>query len=465
MSNLVDIKRFLVDSNPHWAIGRTELPSSLNILYRPQFDLLLEKIEKPQILGLLGIRRVGKSVMMRQLAHHLNRDVPAQNICHISFDEELVSRNPDILDQLIQMQLAMAQGRGKIFFFIDEIQFVKNWQHILKRYYDRELDVKFIISGSSSLFLRKRTTESLVGRIFEFNLTPLSFWEYILLGNQNADAAKRLSQIKINFDGDDFSGALKELEDIYLKNPFLAGKFDEYLYCRQFPEAVLWSEEEACEYIRTSVYKKTLLYDIPRLFQIRQPDELMFLYNILMRESANIIEINNLARDAGINRNTVSSYLEYLRDSLLHIQLTNATSSIREQRRLLKKGYVPSPNFSATLLKLAYTHPLWPKESGHFAETFVANILWNRYEESLHFYRKKDDEVDFLINPVPGVPQGSSLVEVKYSDDVGVRDLKTILNLAEKFRARAVFCITKNKMGIEGSHGRKIIFLPIWALS
>lgn len=463
MRELIDIRRLLAESNPHWVTGQVELPEKLQVLYRPQFKLLLEKLDKPQILGLLGIRRVGKSVLMRQLMFHLNKSNPAQNICQISFDEELVTKSPDLLDNIIKTFLARVRDGKTAFLFIDEIQFVENWQHILKRHYDRGINAKFIISGSSSLFIRKKTTESLAGRIFEFIVPPLSFWEYLFLTKQEMNAAKKLSQLDIDLGNSSFAGVISDIEEIHIGNPLLADKFDEYLCCRQFPEVASWQEKEAYEYIKNSVYKKTILYDIPRLFQIRNPDELGFLYSILMRESSNLLEINNLAQDAGINRNTVSSYLNYLRDALLHIQLTNATSSVREQRRLLKKGYVPSPNFTTTLLNLSYTHPLWEKEAGHMAETFVANVLWRKHEDGLHFYRKKDVEADFLITPVPGRLQGCILAEVKYSADIHARDLKPLFAVAEKVRPSSIFCITKNLSRIEKVNGRDLIFLPIWA--
>lgn len=460
-----EIKRLLLTSNHHWATGNVLLPKNLTLLYRPQFETLLANLDKPQILGLIGMRRVGKSVIMQQLMHFISTSHPAKNICQVSFDEEMVSKNPDVLDHLIETAIAINadKNNGRFFFFIDEIQFVKNWQHILKRYYDRRRDVKFIVSGSSSLFIRKRTTESLSGRILEYEVPPLAFWEYLTITNESSDSAKRLSKLNINLEKPD-PLIFQELKEIQLNNAILCDRFDEYICCGQFPEAASWSSEDAYEYIRNSIYKKTLLYDIPRLFQIRRPDELAFLYSVLMRETGNLLEITNLASSTGINRNTISSYLDYLREALLHIQLTNATSTIREQKRLLKKGYVPSPNFMTTFLKLDRQNPLWQKESGHVAETFVANVLFRTFKENLHFYRKGDLEVDFVTTPLPGQLKNSLFVEVKYSDTVIPRNLKPLIHLAKDTDSKRAICITKNITKVEDIDGIKLFYLPIWAL-
>lgn len=460
-----EIRQFLASSNRHWTTGSIELPENLRVLYRPQYDLLLKNLDKKQILGLVGLRRVGKSVIMRQLMHFLAKTHDPKGICSLSFDEELVSKNPDILDMSIQTAINENPKAGRYFIFIDEIQFVKNWQHILKRYYDRDDNIKFIISGSSSLFIQKRTTESLAGRILEFVVPQLHFWEYLLLTGQFAQAVNKLRSIEVDWNN---LGSILSLAgpvgEILIKNPLLGDKFDGYLHSGQFPEPLLWPESEILEYIKNSVYKKTLVYDIPRLFQIRRPEELVFVYNILLRESANLLEVNNLASASGINRNTISSYLDYLGEALLHIRLSNATSSIREQRRLLRKGYVPSPNFTASSLQLDRTSPVWLKEVGHLAETFVANTLWQKHGESLHFYRKGDVEIDFVISELPGQLQGSAFLEVKYGNNVLSRDVKQLKMLAEKSRTNWAVCVTRNIFKIETCEKFNLVYLPIWAM-
>lgn len=463
---LIEIKKFLYESNPHWKANKIDLPADLSFLYRSQFDLLVKGLDKPQILGLIGCRRVGKSVLMQQLMNLLGKTHPAKSICQFSFDEELVGKNPDMLDHLITCFLDElgSDFKGRIFIFIDEIQFVKNWQHILKRYYDRMRNVKFIVSGSSSLFIQKSTTESLAGRIFEYVVPPLAFWEYLVLSNKSLDNAKKLSSLEFDFRKLDFEKAKDAVEEFRIKESSFIPTFDEYLCRGQFPEVVGWEDAEAYDYIKNSIYKKTLLYDIPRVFQIRQPDEIAFLFTILIRESSNLLEINNLAREAGINRNTISAYLGYLKESMLHVQLSNATSSVREERRLLRKGYVPSPNFMSSHFKLDRFHPLWSKESGHLAETFVAGVLWNKYSDALHFYRKDDLEVDFVVTPIAGNLKGSLLFEVKYTDSIDRKDLKPLLSLAQRTGERKAVCITKNIVKIERINNIEILFLPIWAM-
>jgi predicted AAA+ superfamily ATPase len=68
-----------------------------------------------------------------------------------------------------------------VYVFFDEIQKVSDWQSKIKIYYDLYPNIKFILSGSSSLYLQK--TESLAGRMFEEYIKPLKFSEFLRYKN------------------------------------------------------------------------------------------------------------------------------------------------------------------------------------------------------------------------------------------------------------------------------------------
>lgn len=85
----------------------------------------------------------------------------------------------------------------KVYIFLDEIQLIPLWQSIIKRYYDFNPNLKFIVTGSSSFSNRENKAESLAGRVFERYLPPLTFDEYCLFSKRDdEDQNKKINYLK-----------------------------------------------------------------------------------------------------------------------------------------------------------------------------------------------------------------------------------------------------------------------------
>ena len=111
-----------------------------------------------------------------------------------SFDENS-NKLSEVLNSYKEFQVKDFREE-KIYVFLDEIQKHDNWENEIKRYYDLYPKLKFIISGSESLFIRKRTKENLAGRIFEYALTPFTFKEYLKLKGIKEEEFKYETKIK-----------------------------------------------------------------------------------------------------------------------------------------------------------------------------------------------------------------------------------------------------------------------------
>ena len=122
-------------------------------------------------VAIYGLRRVGKTILMKQIMYELKKI--KENTLYFMFDD-IMAQNPDILEDIIDFYLKTIAGEGRKYIFLDEIQKVPYWQDILKRFYDMREDIKFIVSGSASLRIKK-SKESLAGRIFDFYLPILTF--------------------------------------------------------------------------------------------------------------------------------------------------------------------------------------------------------------------------------------------------------------------------------------------------
>ncbi|EQD57937.1 AAA family ATPase, partial [mine drainage metagenome] len=124
----------------------------------------------------------------------------------------------------------------KVFVFLDEIQKIDDWENKVKVVYDLYPKVKFILSGSASIALRKAAKESLAGRIFDFVLDPLSFAEFLEMRGMNI---------------------LKIKENPKLWQSSLLPLFDRYIKYGAFPELVNIDDEEvARKYISEDVIEK-----------------------------------------------------------------------------------------------------------------------------------------------------------------------------------------------------------------
>jgi len=449
------ILREILAQNKHWKNDKSFFEHQKH--KRKLFFELLKYLPERQMISVVGLRRTGKTIILKQLIQNLieQNSVNPNNILFLSFDEVLVNSKlalKDYLDTFLE-NILKKESTEKIYIFLDEIQYVDNWQHILKRYYDTHQNIKFIVSGSSSLFLKKKTTESLAGRIYEFKLCPLSFEEFLELAGVSSELLSEYQQYSLSIG----NLALERVQNDY--NFFLARSgnilkslFEEYLSYYQFPEMVLQKDKDKIrKYISESIYKKTIEYDIPKLFGVEKIDELKFLFQILVNENSSLIEFKTISSEAGIEENTLKKYISYFQESFLVDLLYNYSKSFRKSKRLQKKGYITSPNFFTASRSDWMENPVLKSQYlGSLAETYIFNLLKEKYQY-LSFYRKGQDEVDFVASNDYRNSSAHTLIEVKYTNEIKWNDLKFIDRIAKKIFKTKYLIYSKNEFKIDES--------------
>ncbi len=412
------LKRLIYEYNPQLMGKKIELPR----LKRGLYFKLKKWLKKRQIIAIVGLRRTGKTTIMKQLMQNLEKAF------FFSFDEE-ETQTKEALVFIIDFLL---KNLGAKYIFLDEVHYVKDWQGVLKRYYDTK-NVKFIISGSESLEIKK-AKESLAGRIVTFKLETLSFKEYLELRGKKIAKETEIKKI---------------YEKTFYEKEFLEQEFLNYLYNGAFPEIVNETDDEIIKkYINELVVKKIIYRDIPRIFEIRRKDLLLSLFNYICNNSANLFEIKNLCNIFKADYETITNYLFYLQSAFLIKTSELYSKSIAKRIRKNKKIYVSHPSIAFAVL-------------GYKREMIIEKIL-GQYVESLFgsefFWRDKHkNEVDIVLDGKP--------IEVKYKNNIGKEDLKGILRFMKVFKSKEGVIITKDIFKEEEFQSKKILLVPAWLFS
>lgn len=410
MTNNEKIIEALEESNKWWK-GKFEIEFKPREIY----EEIKRFLKSGQIIALTGLRRVGKTTIILKIAEDYAKLIDAKNILYFSFDDFRDVRIKDIMNIYARI-MNKDFNQGYYLFLFDEIQKLENWEEQVKRVYDNFKNIKLIVSGSESLFIRKKSRESLAGRFFEFKIKPLNFREYL------------------NFKG-------IKIENIELDKQKILREFNNFLFCSGFPEIVNEDRDIIRKYIKENVIEKIIYRDIPQVFPVKEPSILEELFKIVLLDPGEIISIENLSKDLNASRQTISIYLDYLEKSFLIIKLFNFSRNIRKTQKKLKK-YYPTIIAPELVEKTEY--------SGKCFETALVLQL-----DAEFFWRDTyKNEVD-IIKAV-----GNSIlpIEIKHSKV----DIKALKLFMKKFKVNKGIIITYDKSEEIKFDGKEISIVPFY---
>lgn len=424
-------RALLVRQNPWWQDKEIKLPE----FERDLLEKIMEYAKYKQIIAVTGLRRVGKTVMLKQIIRKLK--APKNNICYISFDD-IDFQKYNVAEDLINYFLEFSEKGKMRYLFLDEVQKLQNWQDLLKTYYDSEEDIKIFVSGSSSLELSKNK-ETLAGRILAFHMTVLSFGEFArYFGMEHKASEKNLfREYDLKFSG---------------KKERYGELFERYLTKGAFPEMLDINDEEFIKkYIKESVIEKTIV-DISK---IANEDEktIYELLRLLANSNARTFEIINLSNTLKINRNLVSKYISLLEKSFLIKVAYNFTASVVKQVRSSKKQY--SAHSSIVIALLDYPFEIINTEvAGHLVESVVANST-----DKPSFWRTpQKDEVDIVAKRKKEI----MAIEVKYKSQIAEEDFKPLIKFCGEFGLKRGIIVTKNLLEKRNKDNVEIFLIPAW---
>lgn len=428
-------RRLLLRQNPHW---RKE-PLETYEFKRDLFNTASKYMKYKQILAVVGLRRVGKTILLKQILEILAKETKSQNLCYISFDDRDFQKY-EIAEDLINYFSEFSNKKSKRYLFLDEIQKVENWPDLLKTIYDIERNLKIIISGSSSLEL-KEYKETLAGRIVTIHMPIFTFKEYVRYWGLKSEITYKnlLREYDLNF------LANKEKYEIL---------FNDYLVKGAFPELLDVNDEDFIKkYVRESVIEKVVA-DVSKTDDIRRPDIVYELLNIFSKNTGRLFEIINISNALNLNRNAIANYIQVLEKTFLIKIDYNYTKSALKKARTNKKAHIAHSCIPIALLDYPFSIlEIDGEDRGYLVESTIANSI-----ESTSFWRTpQKHEVDIVIKGDIILP-----VEVKYRSEIRKKDIKGLMMFLEKFDLNKGVIITKDLLKTEQIDNKEIFYIPAW---
>jgi predicted AAA+ superfamily ATPase len=449
------IKRMSID-NPWWLSGSIasdykEMPerSYTDVFYPMVADT---SIKRATIL--MGPRRVGKTVMVyHSIARLISDGIAPQKIIYLSIDTPIY--NNISLEELFndaRQALKQSENYNGFFVFYDEIQYLKNWEVHLKSLVDTYRNVKFIASGSAAAALKMKSNESGAGRFTDFMFPPLTFYEFLNL--------QKLDNIIVEQSGK----SIVPYDSINIAE--LNRRFIEYINYGGYPE-VVFSEKIRSNpglYIKNDIIDKVLLRDLPSLYGITDIQELNKLFVHIAFRSGNEFSYEKLSTEAGIKKDVLKKYLEYLEAAFLIKVINKIDQNAKRMQRVTSfKIFLTNPT-----LRCALFSPIEDSDDyiGSMVESAIFAQLFQAEKSQFYYanwnYGREKGEVD-LVWTEPATQKAFSLAEIKWTDRFfeNPTELKSLIRFLELNRdIRKIIVTSKTKTGSYNTPYGKILFIP-----
>ena len=436
------IGSFLLFSNCYWEIIRIFARQNtsimitkdtlLQIIYEQKeyklHNVIARKIDSKllncaEVLVITGVRRCGKSVLLRQIqTSRSERDY------YINFDDErLLSFTVEDfqkLDELFHEEF----GEQHTYYF-DEIQNIDGWERFVSRLYSS--GNKVFVTGSNAHLLSKEMGTLLTGRHVTHELYPFSFAEYL------------------EFLGVDFSR-----KDFFTTKgkALLSSSFQDYLVKGGFPQYLNNGSEN---YLK-SIYSDIVFRDVivrNRISSERQLREMLF---YLASNATNLCTYNSIAKNIGMSSSdTIASWIDNIEQTYLISQLCKYSPKVGVQLRSPKKIYFID---NALASQIGFN---MSKNIGRWLENVVAVELLRRGGNV--FYYNDGAECDFVVREGNTVKQVIQVTASMESEPTRSRELKGLQTAMDAFGLNSGIILTLTESEtISLPDGKEIIIMPCW---
>lgn len=362
-------------------------------------EKIVKLIDTEDIKVITGVRRCGKTVLLKQIIDELeNRGIASENIIYMSFESSKYKniRNDNDLDEFIFSKTNNLNG--KIYLLFDEIQKVKNWEVSLNSYrVDLECDI--YITGSNSQLLSGELATLISGRYISINILPFSFKELIQYYDEMHE---NIDEIKL---------------------------FEQYLSYGGFPGLLNYENEEKEKYLY-DLYSTIVLNDILYKNKVKDLDLLERLMEFMISNIGQLFSANSISKyikneNRKTTPHTIINYMDYARNAFIFYQIKR--ENIKQKRKLLisDKYYLVDSGFY--FIFNGSTQRNW----GQLLENIVFLELI-RQGYSITIGKIQDLEVDFVCrkaNQIKYIQVSQSILD----ENTRKREFKSLEKISDSY--------------------------------
>ncbi len=342
------------------------------MIERPIYKALEKHLSKKQVTVVLGMRRVGKSTAVKYLLSKVKHTNKIYLDCE-KIEHQALFNTPSYDSIINELEVLGINFKKPAVIALDEIQLVKSLPSFIKYVYDTYA-VKFIITGSSSYYLKNQFTESLAGRKLIYEMYPLAFDEFLLFKGVGTIDIQKYSLAKFN-------------TSWYNKyNKF----YDEYITYGGFPEVVLNKKKADKTELLWDIVNSYIDMDVKILSDYSISNDLFNLCKLLSARVGSKLDFTKLSSVAGVDRRKISDYI-YLFENTYFLYL------VKPYSKNIDKEIVQQPKIYFADMGLLNVLGGNALSSGQRFENAVAIQFRNKFK--LNYYQKKNgQEIDFILN-------------------------------------------------------------------
>jgi predicted AAA+ superfamily ATPase len=346
------MNELLYQYNPWWE----ESFKNENVKPREKYLVELRKyLDFKQIIILTGLRRVGKTTLMKLIIEELiAKGIDSTHILYVSLDDYLLHKS-NILEIVNEFrQVHKIKIEEKIYLFLDEVTYKEDFHVQLKNIYDSQNTKLFVASSSASMLRDKKA--SLTGRAITLEIKPLDLEEYLF-----------------------FNGiTIKKRDKQLYKTHFL-----EYCKVGGLPENVLNPNREYLMNLVDDIIQK----DITAFHAIKNHQIVRDYFTLLMERSGKQLSINKIGKILSISPDTSKRYLSFFESTYL-IHLLPRWGKTNQKLLSAKKIYASD---------LGIKHMfMGERDLGSYFENYIYLLLRNK--KTLYYLYENMTEIDFITD-------------------------------------------------------------------
>lgn len=396
-------------------------PKLENLVERNQFRALAS-YEGKSAFVIKGVRRCGKSTMMKQLMETKFED----SYFYLNFDDErLVGFESTDFQTLLETFIELYGDRRNL--FMDEIQNVEGWELFVNR--TLRQGYRIFITGSNANLLSKELGTRLTGRHIDMELHPFSFDEFLRARNVKYRRTEMYSTSN---------------------RAILQREFMAYLRTGGMPEAVLGSNKYMLSQLITDIVQK----DIVGRYALRKSQEMRILLRFLISNAGNPISHRSIMLNLGMkSANTVEKYISYAEETYVVFEVRKFERKLKKFDKNPKKVYCIDNGI------IIRNSPAFGERDGALLENIVAVQLM-RLGQEFYYYKARDGyEADF-VKPADG-----EAIQVCYalSEKNMRREVKGLVEAVRELKMDKAIILTLDQEEEITRDGVKINVMPCWS--